>query len=72
MDINLKQLSMFLVEAKKETYAGSGKRIRSQRPGFIEMEYKKGNWYYRDSYSGFIQHPGRSTSLSKAGLSVPK
>jgi len=59
MDINLKQLAKFLVAAKKQTYAGDGKEIKAQRPGFKELEFKQGDWYYRDSYVGFFFAPGQ-------------
>ncbi len=59
MEINLNQLARFLVMAKKRTYAGNGKEIRPQRPGFKELEFKQGNWHYRDSYTGFFFAPGQ-------------
>jgi hypothetical protein len=57
--MKLSKLAVFLVKAKKKTYAGEGKEIRPQRPGFKELEYKEGDFYYRDSYSGFYQAPGQ-------------
>ncbi len=59
MRIDLTELKKFLVEAKKHTYAGGGKETTPQRPGFIELEFSKGSWYYRDSYCGFFQAPGQ-------------
>jgi len=59
MEINLEELVEFLVKAKVNTYAGDGKEIESQRPGFKELEFKEGNWEYRDSYSGFYFAPGQ-------------
>jgi len=53
------EFAEFLVRAKKETYAGGGEEVSPQRPGFKELEYKEGDWYYRDSYSGFYQAPGQ-------------
>jgi hypothetical protein len=32
--------------------------VPSQRPGFKELEHKRGLWSYRDSYSGFYCAPG--------------
>ena len=59
-DINLKELAEFLVEAKTKTYANvNAKEIKAQRPGFKELEYKKGKWEYRDSYCGFFFAPGQ-------------
>lgn len=57
--MNLSDLARFLVKAKKKAYAGGGEETSSQRPGFKELEYKEGDWYYRDSYSGFYQAPGQ-------------
>lgn len=57
--MNLSKLTKFLIKAKKKAYAGGGKEISSQRPGFKELEYKEGDYYYRDSYSGFYQAPGQ-------------
>jgi len=57
--IDLKELAKFLVRAKKQTYAGEGKEITSQRPDFKELEYSEGNYNYRDSYTGFFYAPGQ-------------
>lgn len=59
MEIDLLELKKFLVEAKKRTYAGGGKEITPQRPDFIELEFRQGHWYYRDSYYGLFQAPGQ-------------
>jgi hypothetical protein len=59
MGINLKNLAEFLVKAKCRTYAGDGKEIAPQRPGFNELEFKDGDWEYRDSYSGLYFAPGQ-------------
>ncbi len=59
------KLVEFLVRAKKETYAGGGEEISPQRPGFKESEYREGDWYYRDSYSGFYQAPGQEVVYFK-------
>lgn len=57
--MNNPELVKFLVTAKKNTYAAGGKEIPPQRPNFKELEYREGDWYYRDSYSGFYQAPGQ-------------
>lgn len=59
MKIDLKQLAKFLVKAKVQTYASDGKEIEPQRPGFKELEFKEGDWEYRDSYAGFFFAPGQ-------------
>ncbi len=59
-NIDLKTLAEFLIKAKKVTYAsGSEANIPAQRPGFKELEFKEGEWEYRDSYSGFFRAPGQ-------------
>ncbi|MDD3159840.1 MAG: DUF5680 domain-containing protein [Candidatus ainarchaeum sp.] len=59
-EINLKKLANFIVQAKKNTYASTNiKEIKSERSGFKELEYRKNNFYYRDSYSGFFNAPGQ-------------
>jgi hypothetical protein len=57
--IDLKQLAKFLLEAKTRGGYGFGKEIKPLRKGFKELEYRKGRFYYRDSYSGFFQAPGQ-------------
>jgi hypothetical protein len=60
MKINLKQLAKFLIEAKTKGGYGFGKKIKKPwRKGFIELQYKKGKFYFRDSYSGFFAAPGQ-------------
>ena len=55
-DINA--LKTFLKNSASHTYAGDGKTVVPQRPGFIELEYREGDWYLRDSYVGHFQAPG--------------
>jgi hypothetical protein len=59
MNTDLKKLANFLVKAKKQTYAGEGKEVDPQRPGFKELEYSDGDYVYRDSYIGFFSAPGQ-------------
>jgi len=59
MNVDLKGLAKFLVKAKKQTYAGEGKEITPERPGFKELEYSEDNYNYRDSYTGFFSAPGQ-------------
>ncbi len=56
---DLQKLAEFLVRAKVSTYAGDGKEVTPQRPGFNELEYKEGDLEYRDSYAGFYCAPGQ-------------
>src|SRR5688572_10944969 len=55
----LEQLNQFLGKAVLSAYAGNGKRVAPQRPGFKEFEYQEGPFYYRDSYSGFFSSIGQ-------------
>jgi hypothetical protein len=57
--LELKELASFLVKAKRATYAGGGKDVKPQRPGFKELEFSEGDFNYRDSYAGFYAAPGQ-------------
>ena len=57
--IDIQELAEFLVRAKVSTYAGDGKEVAPQRPGFNELEYMEGDLEYRDSYTGFYCAPGQ-------------
>ena len=64
-NLDLKRLKKFLFEANKHGYAGNPKEIASQRPGFEELEYAQGDWYFRDSYSGHYFAPGQEVVYFK-------
>ena len=55
----LKELNNFLGKAAVKTYAGKGPEADPEIPGFKELEYQEGKWYYKDSYSGFFRSWGR-------------
>ena len=57
----LKELNIFLGKAASATYAGGGPEVDPEEPGFKELEFRKGKWRYRDSYTGFFQSFGRET-----------
>jgi hypothetical protein len=60
MDAKLRaELEAFLSRASKATYAGNGSEAESQRAGFKELEYREGDWYYRDSYAGSLRSWGQ-------------
>jgi len=63
MDDLLKELNEFLGRAALATYAGGGEGVDPEQAekGMKELEYgeKDGKWYYKDSYSGFLQSWGR-------------
>lgn len=55
---SLDDLKDFLLEAKRATYAGHMVSDLSSRPGSIDLEYRKGDFYYLDSYLGNIEFSG--------------
>ncbi len=60
-EFNLEDLAKFIVEANKNTYAsGIYANVKSERPGFEELEFKKGGFELRDSYCGFFRAPGQT------------
>jgi len=53
MEINFDELENFIAEARRNTYAGDGRRIENPfLAGSIQLEYKKGEYFYRDIYFG--------------------
>ena len=53
MEINFDELKSFIAEARRNTYAGDGKRIENPfLAGSVQFEYKKGKYFYRDVYFG--------------------
>ncbi|MEI6498915.1 MAG: DUF5680 domain-containing protein [bacterium] len=65
MEINLEQLKDFLFEANAHGYAGESQQIIPQRPGFQDLEYRRGEWYFRDSYAGAYFAPGQEVVYYK-------
>lgn len=57
--MELKELEKFLRKASLMTYAGDGKRIKSDKSGFYDLEYHEGDFYYRDSFAGFLSSHGQ-------------
>jgi hypothetical protein len=55
----LKELNQFLGKAMLNTYAGGGAEIEPKEPGFNDLDFKEGDWSYKDSYTGFFQSWGR-------------
>ncbi len=45
-------LEDFVVAAKRSTYAGDGQPATPSRHGSHDLEYRSGDWCYRDSYFG--------------------
>lgn len=54
----IKELSEFIVEANRETWAADKGEIEPMRPGDKTHEYKRGPWWLVDTYSGYFQAPG--------------
>lgn len=60
-NVDTRRLKRFLYDANANGYAGDGFKVEAQRPGFDELEYREGEWLYRDSYSGHYFAPGQET-----------
>lgn len=53
MIMNFDELKNFIAEARRNTYAGDGKRIESPfLTGSVQLEHRKGEYFYRDIYFG--------------------
>jgi hypothetical protein len=50
--MDLDELSAFIVEAKRATYVGGGSPAAPSRLGSHDLTYARGPWSYRDSYFG--------------------
>jgi len=48
--IDAKELQKFLIEARINTYAGGKGKVGATLAGSDQLEYKTGNWLYRDVY----------------------
>ena len=46
-----KKLISFLIDARSNTYAGGGGKVKPAFSGSTQLEYKKGGWLYRDVYN---------------------
>lgn len=55
----LVKLNGFLGRASRATYAGGGGEVEPWRKGFKELEYRENDWYYRDSYAGYLRSWGQ-------------
>jgi hypothetical protein len=64
----LGELANFIVEANQHTWAGEGAEVpedKVERKGYKELEYSRGVWRLRDSYTGYFRAPGMTTIYSK-------
>lgn len=59
--MDLFELNDFLCKATLATYAGNGKRIKTQKKGFLDLKYQEGDFYYRDSFAGYLASHGQET-----------
>ncbi|MEN8173029.1 MAG: DUF5680 domain-containing protein [Chloroflexota bacterium] len=51
-DLPLRELTDFIVGAKAATYVGDGSKSPSCRPGSHDLAFRKGDYWYLDSYFG--------------------
>ncbi len=59
MTVDYLKLYDFIRRASSATYAGGGSYEKVvERPGFLEMVFRDGDWSYRDSYTGFYRSSG--------------
>lgn len=63
--LDTEELRSFLFKTNQNGYAGGAKEVAPQRPGFHEIEYKEGDWYFRDSYAGHYFAPGQEVVYLK-------
>ena len=64
LEIDLEELRDFIVEGKKNCYAGNGKEIILP-DGSKLLTFQKGNFYYEDNYAYYYQAPGRELAKWK-------
>ena len=57
LEIDLKELTSFVVKAKKNGYAGNGKK-RIEPDGSKTFIFQEGEFHYTDNYSGSYRAPG--------------
>ena len=57
LEIDLKELTNFIVKAKKNGYAG-GKEKRRETDGSKTFTFQEENFHYTDNYAGSYQAPG--------------
>lgn len=48
--LNKEELLQFLLKARTKTYAGSGGKVQPAFNGSTQLEYREGEWFYRDVY----------------------
>ena len=48
--LNKERLTQFLLKARTKTYAGDGEKVQLAFDGSSQLEYREGDWFYRDVY----------------------
>lgn len=48
--MNKNELIKFLLKARTKTYAGTGGKVKPVFKDSNQLEYREGNWFYRDIY----------------------
>lgn len=59
--MNLNELTAFIVEAKRLTYVGNGRKSVPSRKGAKDLVHGRGEWSYHDSYFGGADFIGQET-----------
>lgn len=70
LEVNLQELSKFVVEAKKQGFAGGG-LYENVPDGLKQFTFQKGDFYYTDSYIGELQFSGHETIRWGAKFAPP-
>jgi hypothetical protein len=65
----LKELALFIVEGHTNGWAAKSAEIAPLFPGMQSIRYARGDWEYRDNYSGYFRAPGL-TIVSYKGVPV--
>ena len=50
---------LFLIDAKKNTYAGGGAAAPASRPASHDLSYARDDYYYHDTYLGSLDFAGQ-------------
>jgi len=48
--LNKEELLRFLLKARTKTYVGAGGKVQPAFGGSNQLEYREGDWFYRDVY----------------------
>ena len=63
--MDIAKLQAFIYKSGLATYAGGGKRIETERKGFFDLEFCEGDFYYRDSFAGYLASHGQEVVWHK-------